>query len=1334
MKRIILSSLLFALTCSLPFINVKTLTAETALSESKRPGEQASIRANSRGNPRINFSDGFALSGIYTGPHESRLSLQKGEAAPRSLASADFDEDGTSDLVCGYAGREPSGSGGIIALYRGNEDSIYPYSLEAEQRKASGNFTDSAFLSPARVFAAGPPVDFVEAGDFDADGHWDIVTAARGSAALYLLAGDGRGNLEPARQIDLPGVVTALEAGEINRPDGLADIVVGVAAKDGAKALVFEGPGGALKSDPEILSLPIEAAALVLGQFDSDYNLDVAVGAGSELLIFRGRDRRLSLDRAKQMEVPAATVDRHVFSFAINSIAIGHFTNDSQTDLGLLSSEGAIYLLSAARLQSKNDALAIGKWPGATNLICARVSAGPADDLLIMDAVNKQVHILTGENTSAHALRATSRQKAHSSTKHEESMQVAASLDVAGNPVAVLPMRLNADALNDLVMLYEGGSAPVVVKTAASKIFTVNTTDCNNDFVCDGHCTLFDAISEANANPGADLITFNIPGPGPHVICQNISLFVSDPVTIDGTSQPGYAGVPLIKLFGQGLGDSTIGLTVTGGNSTVRGLLISLFNQGIQLSSLPGDILEANYVGVEGNPDLTGNFVDGISVLAPNSRIGGTSPKARNIISGNRRNGIRVFGSNPTGNLIQGNYIGTDNKGTAALGNQTGISLEIGRNNIVGGTEPGAGNLISGNGQGINISGIAGTGNLIQGNFIGTDRTGRLSLGNRFAGISIVSPGTTVGGTSERARNIISGNGAVGVQIFFGEENLIQGNFIGTDVDGVSRVPNAEEGVLIDVASNNTVGGAVAGARNTISGNASSGVFIFGTNSSANRVQGNYIGTDVTGILRLFNEGSGVEVTRATDTLIGGLSAEARNVISGNLGYGIFVSAKRTVVQGNFIGTDRTGLQALSNLFGGVNICCGASDFEVSENLIGGTTVEARNVISGNGGNGVGISGVLRRVARNTVQGNFIGTDHTGTAAIPNRGGIAISESDQNIIGGATSGAGNVISGNSGDGILITGFPIGNLVQGNFIGTDLTGSLELGNSGSGVVLDEAFSSAIGGATPAARNVIAFNGSQGVVLYEGDPVLNNNAIRGNSIFSNNGLGIDLSRSFNSPDGVTPNDPCDGDIGANDLQNYPVLISAVSGVNLTTIQGTLNSTANKTFTLEFFSNAACDSSGFGEGKTFIGSAIVTTDANCNAAFSAAFAVAVPGGQFITATATDPTGNTSEFSQCVQVTVAFDLCIQDESSGNLLLVSTTTGEYRFNNCRGLTVSGRGMISIRGCSITLQHNAPDRRLLASIDTCAKTGTASLQLLSQGTRLSITDRNTANNTCACAQ
>ena len=231
------------------------------------------------------------------------------------------------------------------------------------------------------------------------------------------------------------------------------------------------------------------------------------------------------------------------------------------------------------------------------------------------------------------------------------------------------------------------------------------------------------------------------------------------------------------------------------------------------------------------------------------------------------------------------------------------------------------------------------------------------------------------------------------------------------------------------------------------------------------------------------------------------------------------------------------------------------------------------------------------------------------------------------------SGARNVISGNDGAGVRISGSgATGNQVQGNFIGTDVTGTAPLGNSRPGVVIrSSAGNNRIGGTgvmpgvCDGPCNRTAFNGAAGVRILSGT----GNTILSNSIHSNGGLGIDLATA-----GVTANDTGDGDTGANLLQNFPVLASATSGsaTGDITIKGDLNSTPNTTITLQFFSNAIGDASGHGEGQTFIGETLVTTDGSGNKSFTTNISVAVPLGQLITATASDPDNNTSEFSQCI------------------------------------------------------------------------------------------------------
>jgi len=378
-------------------------------------------------------------------------------------------------------------------------------------------------------------------------------------------------------------------------------------------------------------------------------------------------------------------------------------------------------------------------------------------------------------------------------------------------------------------------------------------------------------------------------------------------------------------------------------------------------------------------------------------------------------------------------------------------------------------------------------------------------------------------------------------------------------------------------------------------------------------------------IIELNGAGAGPGVEGLT--LAGGGSTVQGLVINRFTSTGVSITSAGNVVRGNFIGTDVSGAAALGN--GGNAITIDAA----ADNTIGGTAPWERNVMSGNSGNGILMLG--DSATGNVVEGNFIGTDATGTLDLGNAfAGVGILNSaSHNTIGGTAPGAGNVVSGNGtiGVGMGAGGVCTDNVVQGNRIGTDVTGTLPIGNGLDGVGTS-GLNNTVGGSTSEARNIIAFNGRNGVSV---DAVFSNgtgNIVRGNSIFSNGALGIDLSVGM-GPDGVTANDAGDGDTGANNLQNFPVLTSAVSGS--TRVQGTLNSTPSTQYTLEFFHSGSCDPSGFGEGESFLGSTTVETDAGGNASFSVEFAESVPAGRFITATATDSAGNTSEFSQCQMVT---------------------------------------------------------------------------------------------------
>jgi len=279
---------------------------------------------------------------------------------------------------------------------------------------------------------------------------------------------------------------------------------------------------------------------------------------------------------------------------------------------------------------------------------------------------------------------------------------------------------------------------------------------------------------------------------------------------------------------------------------------------------------------------------------------------------------------------------------------------------------------------------------------------------------------------------------------------------------------------------------------------------------------------------------------------------------------------------------------------------------------------------------------VLRRrnVCDESPLGNGIGTNNAGTASVPNTVfGVEVIGAPANTIGGTLAGAGNQISGNGQGGINIFSDADGNIVQGNRIGTDRTGTVAVPNNGTGVYVSFASGNTIGGTAAGAANVIAFNAGSGVGVNAAAniPALSN-AILSNSIFDNGALGIDLS-----PGGVTSNDNDDPDTGPNNLQNFPVVVAAVSlGPIATVVSGSLNSTPNTTFTLQFFSNAACDPSGHGEGKTLLGFTTVTTNRSGTVRFRATLPGITSAGQVVTATATDPNNNTSEFSACRTVTV--------------------------------------------------------------------------------------------------
>ncbi|HEX8834868.1 MAG TPA: NosD domain-containing protein, partial [Abditibacteriaceae bacterium] len=372
-------------------------------------------------------------------------------------------------------------------------------------------------------------------------------------------------------------------------------------------------------------------------------------------------------------------------------------------------------------------------------------------------------------------------------------------------------------------------------------------------------------------------------------------------------------------------------------------------------------------------------------------------------------------------------------------------------------------------------------GNTVAGNFLGTDATGILARGNGAHGVASFSDNNLIGGSTAEAGNLISANGLNGVAIENSTSTVVSGNFVGTDLSGTAPLGNFAPGVALAGSTDTVIGGTSVRQRNLISGNRSRGIAIFGA-STGTRVINNYIGTDITATDDLANDDYGIIIFDANDNTVGGATSAFRNIISGNASAGIFIdtTATRNTVAGNYIGVNRLGDVKIPNGSDGVLVTAPG-------NIIG--EAGSGNLISGNPGSGVALGG---NAINTKVQSNLIGTDAAGTGDIGNGDGIRISATATGtIIGGSTTGLGNIISGNDSTGITLDGAS-DITVQGNSIGLTLTGAAGPVN-GRGIVLSNAKNNLIGGAAAPARNVIS-GGEYGVLI-------SGSSATGNKIYGN-----------------------------------------------------------------------------------------------------------------------------------------------------------------------------------------------------------------------------------------
>ena len=371
-----------------------------------------------------------------------------------------------------------------------------------------------------------------------------------------------------------------------------------------------------------------------------------------------------------------------------------------------------------------------------------------------------------------------------------------------------------------------------------------------------------------------------------------------------------------------------------GGSSQVRGLAIGGYSgNGIVLQTGGNNRVARNYLGtnlagtapldIGGDviliQDSANNLVGGLSGTTPGGPCTGD---CNVIVARGAANGVNIVGNGVTsgGNRVLGNFIGTDAAGGAGLGGPT--SFGVGVSNALGaiigdGTAAGR-NLISGNNTGVSV---AASSTSIKGNYIGTNAAGTAAVGNLFGGFNNINFGVQVtGGDHLIEGNLLSGNGT-GLSLV-SQTTIARGNIIGLNAAGTAAIPNSWGVLFANGGANNVLGGMTAADRNVISGNSQHGVVVGpGGAVTGNRVMGNYIGTNPAGSAAIPNGADGVFVDGVPGNFIGGMLPGQGNLISGNLGGGVFVrtpAATGTVIQGNIIGLDATGTTALGNAASGI--------------------------------------------------------------------------------------------------------------------------------------------------------------------------------------------------------------------------------------------------------------------------------------------------------------------------------------------------------------------------------------------------------------------------------
>jgi Right handed beta helix region/FG-GAP-like repeat len=1145
------------------------------------------------------------------------------------VVSGDFDEDGTPDLITARG----STSGSVIALHRGRPEFRV---LTGSSKRPGSERTPSAsaFLPAARRLELPGAIDLLGTGDFDGDGHLDVVGASRGGDELVWILGDGHGHFPRRKKTGLAGVATALVAGEVNRPDGLTDVVVAIDAPSGPKLKVFEWPTGALRAEPEVVALPAPATALALGRLDWRYEADLAVAAGREVLIVQGRDRRLSaFARVQEAVPPPAVVERIALPSAATALVAGDFGGDWRSDLAALLEDGTVRVLERTApavgppretTWRESDSIAVGAAldPDAKTtaplLDRARVAGSARDAVVVLDPAQRRLHVVTRDDADAPG-----------------DARVAAR-EVEGAPAAMLSLRVNADALSDFVILDSSREEPTVLSSQPTRSFVINSSGdqsdpnlglATDDHLCDvdlgtsgEQCTLRAALENAIATTRDAQFTFDLAGESVIAIGSRLPPLLGV-VTIDGTLG---GAITRVTLDGSGAGSGVNGLELRGGDSTVRSLRVTGFSgHGLLISGTPppGD---GNHI-VEGCA-FDGNGGHGVFIEGgtPNNTVRASE------IAFNSGDGVHIgtplMPQQPGG----GNAV-VDNPLIGRNGGHGVIDADTPTNTI-------RNNDVSRNGQdGVHLSGQAAQANLVQGNSIGTDGSN-----GGDAVVDSNAPQTTIGGAAGQGNNLAGANNGIRLEGGLLDGIRIVGNFLDQDQTGAKfdvGLLAVRSGKLLTVEGNFfeklNASGASIKAHLDESTN-----YNFRQNRMENEMR---LGTELT-----FEEGLTVNLDYSGNFHVGNDLALRLVESTGE----VKLTSSDLQISGG------TGTELMLKAKGEKSLTGWRVTGGGSVKLVADFTADVRATVRAEGM-------VIADSNRDAINGSFTGQGDLAFALINTQiqgskadglrfdvfgsvgAEVNVDISNSRMSGRKVTGAAGVrLSNRSASldivraelttsdfrdfdfdllffkvelrhtitGCTATGGRIGLLLDGGTLAT-ISGSTFSGNTGAGLVVQGGSGGTLSG------SIIAGNRAGAVISGNGPGM----ALAGNRIFGNSGLGIDLG-----DDGVTPNDPGDADVGPNGLQNFPVLTSVTTSAGGTRIVGSLNSAPKADFAVAFYANSACPASGFGQGEAFLGSAPVTTDASGNASFDVTFAGTAAA---VAATATDAAGNTSEFSRCLR-----------------------------------------------------------------------------------------------------